>query len=615
MSLVNISVHTLTAGDMQLLQSSHNSSGLEMSHLRCNLKLKKGARHFLLGRNGCGKSTMLRAAASGKLDGWPHDLRMHLVDQDELVDLEHSPMDMVLGADPELFALNKEKAELEACTNPDDIEAVGLRLCEIYELEEEFNDGQRRARAGKILGGLGFDNASMHSPMKHLSGGWLMRSVLAAALFMEPDLLLLDEPTNHLDITAISWLQQHLAYEFKGTVLCVSHDRSFVNALADEIIVFTEDRSLEYFTGSLSDLYKHADKMARRCKNDDNARQKQIDQIERKKDKMEQQSEKMENGLSKMENGLSSNKENKRHGIYQGLGVTNIDKASARAKREMKKLDRLSLEAEGQKLCTFDPVSLQTIEGDDYSWAAALAPRFQGKDSALKFVFNEAVPLELPVDTPMLELSSVSFCYDNSEEHVLRNIDFSIFENCRISIVGKNGAGKSSFVKLLTGEIAPVSGEVRRNPNLRITFFGQHDAEMLQQRSVTPLQYLAECFPKVREHELCSQLVAFGVTEKMSRQSMAELSGGQRMRVAFARMCAEEPHLLVLDEPTNHLDIYAIEALSDALKDFQGGVLFVTHNAYLIEEVADDMVIVDGHGIRTQKASLVNKKRFDLDIT
>jgi len=96
---------------------------------------------------------------------------------------------------------------------------------------------------------------------------------------------------------------------------------------------------------------------------------------------------------------------------------------------------------------------------------------------------------------------------------------------------------------------------------------------------------------------------------------MAELSGGQRMRVAFARMCAEEPHLLVLDEPTNHLDIYAIEALSDALKDFQGGVLFVTHNAYLIEEVADDMVVVDGHGIRTQKASLVNKKRFDLDIT
>merc|ERR1712086_401570 len=347
--------------------------------------------------------------------------------------------------------------------------------------------------------------------------------------------------------------------------------------------------------------------------NDDNARQKQIDQIGKKKERMDQQSEKMENGLSKMENGLSLNKENKRHGIYQGLGVTNIDKASARAKREMKKLERLSLEAEGQKPCAFDPVSLQTIEGDDYSWAAALAPKFQSKDSVLKFAFKEAEPLELPRDTPMLELSSASFRYDDSDEDILKNIDFSICEKCRISIVGKNGAGKSTFVKLLTGELVPASGEVRRNPNLRMSSFGQHDAEMLQQRSVTPLQYLADYFPKVREHELCAQLAAFGVTDKMTQQPMAELSGGQRMRVAFARMCAEEPHLLVLDEPTNHLDIYAIEALSDALKDFQGGVIFVTHNSYLIEEAADDMVVVDGHGTRTEYGSSVNKKRFDLD--
>merc|ERR1712093_758692 len=107
---------------------------------------------------------------------------------------------------------------------------------------------------------------------------------------------------------------------------------------------------------------------------------------------------------------------------------------------------------------------------------------------------------------------------------------------------------------------------------------------MLQQRDVTPLQYLGECFPRMHPTVLCAQLDAFGVTQEIVQQPMAELSGGQRMRVAFARMCAEEPHLLVLDEPTNHLDIYAIEALSDALQDFQGGVIFVTHNRYLIEE-------------------------------
>lgn len=306
---------------------------------------------------------------------------------------------------------------------------------------------------------------------------------------------------------------------------------------------------------------------------------------------------------------MSSNIDSNKCGIYQRTGVSNIEKASARAKRDMKKLQQR------HKPCAFDPVSLQTIEDDDFSWAAALAPKFHSKDSALKFAFKEAEPLDLPLDTPILELSSVSYRYDNSEENVLTSIDFSILEKCRVAIAGKNGAGKSTFVKLITGELVPTCGEVTRNPNLRIAYFGQHDAELLQQRTVTPLQYLADCFPKVREHELCAQLAAFGVTDKMIQQPMAELSGGQRMRVAFARMCAEEPHLLVLDEPTNHLDIYTIEALSDALKDFQGGVIFVTHNAYLIEEAADSMVVVDGHGTRTEKASSVNKKRFDLDTS
>jgi len=614
MSLVNIPVYTLAAGSKQLLQSSHNGSGLEMSHLKCNLRLKEGARHLLLGRNGCGKTTLLRAIASGKLEGWPQDLRVHLVDQDATVDTQSSAMDVVLAADSKHLALEKEMAELEnLCATSNDAaeaEAAGLRLCEIYDIIVESDDGQRRKRAREILAGLGFKLEKMDVPMHQLSGGWRMRAMLAAGLFMEPELLILDEPTNHLDLNAINWLQRHLssADEFPGTVLCVSHDRAFINAVANEIIIFTEERSLEYFSGNLDDLYKHANKMARRNDRHDAALQKQMCQIEKKKEKLEQQFE-------KMENGLSTNKENKRYGIYQGMGVTNIDKASARAKKEMKKLERLGREAEGQGPCAFDPVSLQIIEGDDHSWAAALAPRFQNEDSALKFAFREAEPLNLPQDIPMLELSYVNYHYPNSDEDVLTNIDFSIVEKCRIAVVGKNGAGKSTFVKLVTGDLAPTSGEVTRNQNLRIAYFGQHDAEMLQQRSITPLQYLEECFPKMREHELCAQLVAFGVAHDMMQQPMAELSGGQRMRVAFARMCAEEPHLLVLDEPTNHLDIYAIEALSDALKDFQGGVIFVTHNRYLIEEVADSMIVVDGHGVRMEKASLVDKMRFNLDTS
>jgi len=389
-------------------------------------------------------------------------------------------------------------------------------------------------------------------------------------------------------------------------VLCVSHDRAFINAFADEMIVFTEDRSLEYFSGNLDDLYEHAGKIARRGSRQADALQKQMRQIEKKKEKIELQ-------IGKMESGLSANAGNKRYGAYQCLGATNIDKVSSQAKKEERKLERLQREAQGQGPQAFDPVSLQIIDSSDDSWAAELAPRFDRTDSALTFAFKEAEALNLPKDIPMLELHDVSYCYPNHGDSVLVNVDISITEKCRIAITGKNGAGKSTLVNMLTGVLTPTSGDVTRHQNLRIAFFGQHDAEKLQRQRTTPLQYLGESFPKMREHNLHVQLASFGITQTMMWQPMAELSGGQRMRVAFARMCAEEPHLLVLDEPTNHLDIYTIEALCDALRHFQGGVVLVTHNKYLIEEVAECMLTVGGQRVKADHAAFVEKRHFNLD--
>merc|ERR1712216_46083 len=165
MHLLNISVHSLAAGDQELLQSSRNTSGLDtdlVAHLRCNLRLKQGARHFLLGRNGCGKSTLLRAIAYGKLEGLPDNLRVNLVDQDAPADLDASPLDVVLAADSKLLALNKEVEELEllcdTCDDASKVDDAGIRICEIYEIMAESDDGQRQRQARKILSGLGFEN-------------------------------------------------------------------------------------------------------------------------------------------------------------------------------------------------------------------------------------------------------------------------------------------------------------------------------------------------------------------------------------------------------------------------------------------------------------------------
>lgn len=630
MSLCNIPVHFLAAGTNQILQSSHNTSGLDMVHLKRNLRLKDRALHLLLGSNGCGKTTLLRAIAYGDL--LPQDLRVHLLDQDSSVDEHSSPLGFVLASDAKLAALKKEAKLLNwLVAREDEVEAAsvqegrsnalrwlsfsckvaGLRVNEIWEeIEGLDNDVCRRRHAESILSDLGFTPKSMNKAMAHLSGGWRMRAKLAAALFTQPDLLLLDEPTNHLDLDTVKWLQGYLTdpCKFSGTLLCVSHDRVFADEVFDEIIIFTEDHSLEYFSGNLDKLYKHADKISRRDSRQDEALQKKIQQIEKKSQNTEQQ-------LTKMEDGLSLNVENKKYGCYQGLGVSNIDKERKRHKAARKKLDHLKREAEDGQSQAIDPVSLQTIDNDDGAWAGALAPRFHSSDAALKFAFQSAETLDLPDGIAMLEMSGVSFAYCPVKGNVLSNIDLSIPEKCRFAIAGRNGAGKSTLLGLLSKTLTPVSGELKHEqaPHLRITYFGQSDAEQLQQLTITPLEYLEECLPKARQSELLEQLVTLKFTQAMMQQPIAQLSGGERMRLAFARMCAEEPHLLILDEPTNHLDMYTIESLIDALKAFQGGVIFATHNRHLINEVADTVVFVEGGGIRVEKAKLRDKQRFNLD--
>jgi ATPase subunit of ABC transporter with duplicated ATPase domains len=602
--LVDVAIHDLAAGGKQLFGSSGNCSGMDrgaMMHLNCNLRLKDARRYVLIGRNGCGKSTLLRAVASGKLEGLPQDLRVHLVDQDACIhDDTRSVMDFVLGNNTELEALEEEMAELCALDDFDAGERMNEINDRIVELEESQRPAQRRVQ--EILRGLGFDNQKMGRPIFELSGGWRMRAMLAAALQMEPEVLLLDEPTNHLDIVAVKWLQKYMVRHFQGTVLCVSHDRAFINEIADEIIVFTECQSLKYHPGNLDDLHKFANKIANQCDRQQHNQKKQIQLSEKKVEKLEQQ-------CIKNDNALSANVGKNKYGNYAGRGNANV---STLLKKVKAMQERKRDEADGHGAYAVDPVSLQVIENDDYSWAASLAPDFHSEDSALKFAFKEAEPLNLPRDTPMLELRNASYRYPTGESNVLVNIDFSIGERSRIAVAGSNGTGKSTLVQLLTGKLDPTCGDVVRHPNLRIASFGQHDAEMLQQFSTTAFQYLETCFPKMREHELREQLLAFGITNQMMKQPLAQLSGGQRMRVAFAKMCAEEPHLLILDEPTNHLDLYAIEALTDALKEFHGSILFVTHNKYLIENVADSMLVVKASGIKRVDASAMNKNRFDL---
>ncbi len=194
---------------------------------------------------------------------------------------------------------------------------------------------------------------------------------------------------------------------------------------------------------------------------------------------------------------------------------------------------------------------------------------------------------------PIIQMSNVSFTYDSDKPPLLRNVDLDVQLDSRIGIVGPNGAGKTTALKLLIGQLQPTSGLISSNPRLRLAFFAQHHVDALD-LNASPVGFMAAKFPGKSDEEYRRHLGAFGITGMTGLQKMELLSGGQKSRVAFACLSLQNPHILVLDEPSNHLDIEAMDALSDALRNFAGGVLMVSHDVTMLQNVCTSLWVCDG---------------------
>uniref|UniRef100_A0A7S3WYY8 ABC transporter domain-containing protein n=2 Tax=Emiliania huxleyi TaxID=2903 RepID=A0A7S3WYY8_EMIHU len=587
--LFDVPVHELTAGDgdKALLTADggrNRGHGADFGHLKNRLRLRSGGRYAMIGRNGCGKSTLLRALASGTLPEWPGSIRTFLVEQDHRIDPEQQVIEAVLSADSRVSDLQAEAARLER-ESAEARESATERLCEIYEALEELDaesEGLRRHRVEAILGGLGFTAEMQGAAVGELSGGWQARLAMASALFVEPELLLLDEPTNHLDLRGLRWLQRYLRDEFRGTMLVVAHDRAFLDAVATDIILFEGVKgTLTYFHGTLEEFEtRTADSSA--------AMQRQVAALERKKKHIEQSVDKMKQAAAG------------KHGDQK--------KSDLVASRE-KKLGRMGLEktADGKK---FNAQKHGIRAGaanhnDGESKGSGTMRKMVGTSllpksaPELKWGFGDSAPLGLSDDAPLLELRSVGFAYPGGGQPTLfSGVELSLGSRCRVALVGRNGTGKSSLMRLLTGEAEPSAGEVWRHRGLRVAHYSQHLAESLDKEETrSGFAWLKDELPDAKDEDLRRQLGSFGINSGASGLAslpLSALSGGQRVRVVIARLAMEAPHLLLLDEPTNHLDLYSIDALSDALERFAGGIVLVSHNASLLEKVARDVYIVSG---------------------
>lgn len=211
------------------------------------------------------------------------------------------------------------------------------------------------------------------------------------------------------------------------------------------------------------------------------------------------------------------------------------------------------------------------------------------------------------VSPPVLSFTDVTFSYPGGPE-LFRDLNFGVDLDSRFAMVGGNGAGKSTLLGLISGALEPTRGHVYRNPKVRLAVFSQHHVDGLD-LALTPLQYMAKCFPEAKDPQHRAHLASFGVDAELGSQPMFTLSGGQKSRVAFAKVTWSKPHLLLLDEPSNHLDIDAIDALIEGLATFKGGVFMVSHDQYLIEATVDELWAVENGTVTVFHGTFDDYKR------
>ncbi|PLB34013.1 putative AAA family ATPase GCN20 [Aspergillus candidus] len=504
-----------------------------------SLTLAFGHRYGLVGQNGIGKSTLLRALSRREVAVPSYISILHV--EQEITGDDTPALQAVLDADvwrkrlladqdkitKQLSQLDTERSSM-ADTSQDaaklDHEREGLdtTLSDIYAKLAEMESDKAESRAASILAGLGFSAERQQFATKTFSGGWRMRLALARALFCEPDLLLLDEPSNMLDVPSITFLSNYLQ-GYPSTVLVVSHDRAFLDEIATDIIHQHNERLDYYKGGNFTSFYGTKEERKKNAKREYEKQMAERAHLQAFIDKFRYNAAK-----------------------------------SSEAQSRIKKLEKM-------------PV-LEAPESD--------------------YVVHFKFPEVEKISPPILQMDGVAFGY-TPDRPLLKNVELSVQLDSRIGIVGPNGAGKTTVLKLLTGQLQPTSGLISTHSRLRVGFFAQHHVDALD-LTTSPVSFMAKTYPGKTDEDYRRHLGAFGITGMTGLQRMELLSGGQKSRVAFACLSLTNPHILVLDEPSNHLDIEGMDALSEALQNFEGGIVMVSHDVTMLRNVCKSLWVCDG---------------------
>src|ERR1700722_9809487 len=474
------------------------------------LQVNRGERIALIGPNGAGKTTLFSIL-----------LGLDEADTGEVA-LQRG---LKVGYLPQESAPVNDETVLEVATAL--LRGPATNDQDQLPKEESFSSDHQQieAKAKRILRGLGFRETDYARQAKTMSGGWIMRAHLGRLLVMEPDLLLLDEPTNHLDLESLVWLQNYLS-TYSGAILLISHDRSFLNAVADRMVEIDQRKLISYRGNYDEYLTQKA------------ARQEQV--------------------LAAYKN---QQREIKRLQTFiDRFGAKNTKASQAQSKRkQIERMDKIDAPDSSERHVSF---------------------RFPQPERSGRKV---------------IELQNVRHAY--GENVVYRSLDYTVERSQRTVFVGPNGAGKSTLLKLLAG-VLPIQSESRElGHNVQIGYCSQHRVDTLNLEH-TVLEEASDCGKQVPEQTVRTLLGAFLFRGDEVFKPVSVLSGGEKSRLVLAKILLNPPNFLLMDEPTTHLDMASIEALIAALKQYEGTLLFISHDVYFIRSIASSVLHVRG-GILT----------------
>jgi ATP-binding cassette subfamily F protein 3 len=491
--------------------------------------------------------------------------------QEAVLSAEHSLWEECLSAFKDLRRQEDELVQLEAAMGEPDQSQEALERYGKLQEAFEFQGGYTyETRIRQVLSGLGFKTRDYSQPLNHLSGGQRTRALLARLLLSKPDLLVLDEPTNHLDMTAVEWLEGYLL-TWEGAALLVSHDRYFLDKVTQHIWEM-DVSGWETYRGNYSAyLQQRQERWQLR---------QQIYQAER---------ERLEKELDYV----------KRH--IAGQRTAQAKGKLRRLSRRVEAIESLGVEAMQGK--SWLEISSQADISANVMNLAEVERRIHGLKSPLKKPPNLSINLKSSQRSGNIILSAneVTIGYPGNPLLTVDDLELRRLE-CA-AVIGPNGAGKTTLLKTILGQQPPLKGEVKMGASLEIGYFAQAHEDLVPERTL--VEEIESVAPSMLLADIRHYLARFLFTGDDVFRQVATLSGGERGRLALAKLSLTNANLLLLDEPTNHLDIPSQEILQEVLSEFAGTILLVSHDRYLIDALGTQIwdIIPERKALRVFKGT------------